>query len=237
MPSPRSTSITIPATAICGRGPAKLPYRDAVVEVDDIVGRLTKTPRTPGRPTTRSASSCPTTALEEDSVSGLRLYAVQVGQGYDLGRRRARAGDRLLAGQIKPGRISDGLFDIMDLFNTSLAFAGIENHDPDGTVYRRREPDEASAHGRRRHLPPALCSPTTRPISRRCATELQGLFHGRMPYEQPFSNISMSTFAPVGAAPWIFDIYRDPQGAPHPEQRRLRMDLRAHSPDARRLTQ
>ncbi len=32
-----------------------------------------------------------------------------------------------------------------------------------------------------------------------------------MQYDQPFSNISMSTFSPVGVAPWIFDIYRDPK--------------------------
>jgi hypothetical protein len=27
----------------------------------------------------------------------------------------------------------------------------------------------------------------------------------------PFSNISLSTFAPVAVAPWVFDIYRDPK--------------------------
>ena len=30
-------------------------------------------------------------------------------------------------------------------------------------------------------------------------------------YDQPFANISMSTYAPVGVAPWIFDLYRDPK--------------------------
>jgi hypothetical protein len=30
-------------------------------------------------------------------------------------------------------------------------------------------------------------------------------------YEQPFSNISMSTYVPIGVSPWVFDIYRDPK--------------------------
>jgi arylsulfatase len=29
--------------------------------------------------------------------------------------------------------------------------------------------------------------------------------------DQPFSNISMSTFVPVGVSPWVFDLYRDPK--------------------------
>ncbi|MCK4417524.1 MAG: sulfatase-like hydrolase/transferase, partial [Candidatus Latescibacteria bacterium] len=34
-------------------------------------------------------------------------------------------------GVIKPGRISDGLFDLADLFNTSLALAGLQNKLPE----------------------------------------------------------------------------------------------------------
>ena len=36
-------------------------------------------------------------------------------------------------------------------------------------------------------------------------------YHKAIQFEQPFSNISMSTYLPIGVSPWVFDIYRDPK--------------------------
>ena len=40
--------------------------------------------------------------------------------------------------------------------------------------------------------------------------EFKGYFMVQL-FDQPFSNISMSTFVPAGVSPWLFDLYRDPK--------------------------
>ncbi len=52
-------------------------------------------------------------------------------------------------GMIAPGRESDELFDLMDLFNTSLALAGRDRQDPDRPLHRRHRPDLVPARRRR----------------------------------------------------------------------------------------
>ena len=144
-------------------------------------------------------------------LSGLRLHAVPLRQGDDMGRRRPRARHCLLARhdqagtrQRRPVR-SHG-------FVQHLAGSGRHRgQDSDRALHRRRRPDGISARRRWRHQPSGrvlvqsgrfLGNPlgrTSKATSRSYSTE------------QPFSNISMSTYVPVAVAPWIFDIYRDPK--------------------------
>ncbi len=80
-----------------GRSPAKLPYRDAVVEVDDIVGRLTKTLEETGQADNTFVFFTSDNGPEEELLPGLRLYPLPIWQGHDLGGRRPRARNCLLA--------------------------------------------------------------------------------------------------------------------------------------------
>ncbi|WP_246713204.1 hypothetical protein [Ensifer adhaerens] len=113
-------------------------------------------------------------------------------------------------GMIKAGRISDGLFDLMDLFNTSLALAGIKDKIPteryidgvDQSSFLLADDGQTSRQ--------AVFSYNQAEFSAIRWENFKGYFKV-MQYDQPFSNISMSTFSPVGVAPWIFDIYRDPK--------------------------
>ena len=52
-------------------------------------------------------------------------------------------------GTITPGRESDELFDLMDLFNTSLNLAGIAGQDSGRPLHRRHRPDVIPARRRR----------------------------------------------------------------------------------------
>ena len=92
-----------PGDGYQGRSPAKLPYKDAVVEVDDIVGRLIQTLKDTGEADDTFVFFTSDNGPEEDSYPELGLYAFPWRQGNNLGRRRSRAGDRLLAGNDQAG--------------------------------------------------------------------------------------------------------------------------------------
>ena len=111
---------------------------------------------------------------------------------------------------IKPGAISDGLFDLMDLFNTSLALAGIEDKIPteryidgvDQTSFLLADDGETNRQ--------AVFSYNQADFSALRWGEFKAYFKVQLT-DQPFSNISMSTYVPVGVSPWVFDLYRDPK--------------------------
>jgi arylsulfatase A-like enzyme len=199
-----------PGDGYQGRSAAKLPYRDAVVEVDDIVGRLKKTLEETGQADNTFVFFTSDNGPEEDSYpdSGFTPFRAGKGTTWEGGVRVP--GIAYWPGMIKPGRVSDGLFDIMDLFNTSLALGGIENKIPteryiDGvnqTSFLLADDGDTNRQ--------AVFSYNQADFSAIRWANFKGYFKV-FQIDQPFSNISMSTFAPVAVAPWIFDIYRDPK--------------------------
>lgn len=121
--------------------------------------------------------------------------------------RRSRSWNAYWPGRIKAERVSDGL---MDLFNTSLALGGIIDKIPseryidgiDQTSFLLADDGQSNRQ--------AVFSHNQADFSGLRWGEFKAYFKV-MPCEQPFSNISMSTFVPVGVSPWVFDIYRDPK--------------------------
>ena len=199
-----------PGDGYLGRSPAKLPYKDAVVEVDDIVGRLVKTLEETGQADNTFVFFTSDNGPEEDSYpdSGFTPFRSGKGTTWEGGVRVP--GIAYWPGMIKAGRVSDGLFDLMDLFNTSLALGGIEDKIPteryidgvDQTGFLFADDGDTSRQ--------AVFSYNQADFSALRWGEFKAYFKV-IQFEQPFSNISMSTYAPVGSAPWIFDIYRDPK--------------------------
>lgn len=95
-----------------GRSPAKLPCRDAVVEVDDIVGHLMKTLKETSEAENTFVFFVSDNGPEEDSYPDSGFTSFKSGKGTTW-----EGGVRIPAiafwpGVIKPGRISDGLFGI-----------------------------------------------------------------------------------------------------------------------------
>ncbi len=193
-----------------GRSPAKLPYRDAVVEVDDIVGRLTRTLEEAGQADNTFVFFTSDNGPEEDSYpdSGFTPFRSGKGTTWEGGVRVPAIA--YWPGMIKAGRTNDGLFDLMDLFNTSLATGGITDKIPaeryidgiDQTGFLLAD-DGVTARQ-------AVFSYNQADFSALRWENFKAYFKV-IQYEKPFANISMSTFVPVGVAPWIFDIYRDPK--------------------------
>ncbi|MDQ8035863.1 MAG: arylsulfatase [Pedobacter sp.] len=199
-----------PADGYQGKSPSKLPYKDAVVEVDDIVGRLMQTLKDNGLDDNTLVFFTSDNGPEEDSYpdSGYTPFRGGKGTTWEGGVRVP--GIAYWPGMIKAGRVSDGLFDLMDLFNTSLALGGVESKIP-----KERYIDGVNQTG---FLLSDTGETARQAVFSYNQAEFSGLRWGEfkayfkvMPFDQPFSNISMSTFVPVGVAPWIFDIYRDPK--------------------------
>lgn len=114
----------IPAKGYAGRSAAGTPYRDGVVEVDDIVGRLMQTLKETGQLENTLVFFTSDNGPEEDSFpdTGHTPFRGAKGTTWEGGVRVP--GIAYWPGMIAAGRKSDGLFDLMDLFNTSLAVGG-----------------------------------------------------------------------------------------------------------------
>lgn len=115
-----------PSKAFVGRSATKDVYRDSVIEVDDIVGRLTKLLEDLKIADNTIVFFTSDNGPEEDSYPESGTTPFRGAKGTTLEGGVRVPGIFWWPGMIKPGRVSDGLFDMTDMFNTSLALAGVD---------------------------------------------------------------------------------------------------------------
>jgi len=115
-----------PSKAFVGRSATKDVYRDSVIEVDDIVGRLTKLLEDLKIADNTIVFFTSDNGPEEDSYPESGTTPFRGAKGTTLEGGVRVPGIFWWPGMIKPGRVSDGLFDMTDMFNTSLAVAGVD---------------------------------------------------------------------------------------------------------------
>ncbi|WP_317928440.1 arylsulfatase [Halioxenophilus sp. WMMB6] len=113
-----------------GMSPAGYPYKDVVVQLDDIVGRLVKALEETGQleNTLIFVTSDNGPEMETWWDSGYTPFRGAKGSTYEGGVRVP--GIAYWKGMIAPGRESDGLFDMADIFATSLSLAGVPEKVP-----------------------------------------------------------------------------------------------------------
>ena len=113
-----------------GKSPARYPYKDMIVEVDDVLGRLVKALEETGQLENTlifvTSDNGPHTECWPDA--GYSPFRGGIGGTWEGSVRVP--GIVYWKGMIGPGRVSDGLFDLADLFNTSIALAGVEYEPP-----------------------------------------------------------------------------------------------------------
>lgn len=114
-----------------GKSPAKYPYKDCVVEMDDVLGRLVKKLDETGQleNTLIFVTSDNGPAIEPWPDAGYTPFRGGIGGTWEGSVRVP--GVVYWKGMIAPGQVNDGLFDLADLFMTSLALAGIEYRPPE----------------------------------------------------------------------------------------------------------
>ncbi len=117
---------TKPTPAYVGRSATKDSFHDSVIEIDDIIGRLTKLLEKLGvaENTLIFLTSDNGPADDRFPEAGATPFRGSKGMTTEGGVRVP--GVFWWPGMIQPNRVSDGLFDMTDMFNTSLAVAGID---------------------------------------------------------------------------------------------------------------
>lgn len=115
-----------PSANFVGKSATKDVYRDSVMEVDSIVGRLTKLLEDLKIADNTLVFFTSDNGPEEDSFPESGATPFRGAKGTTLEGGVRVPGLFWWPGMIKPGRVSDGLFDMTDMFNTSLALAGVD---------------------------------------------------------------------------------------------------------------
>ena len=113
-----------------GKSPAKYPYKDCVMEMDDVVGRLYKALKDSGQLENTlifiTSDNGPT--IEPWPDAGYTPFRGGIGGAWEGSMRVP--GILYWKDMVKPGQVSDGLFDLSDWFTTSLALAGAKSTIP-----------------------------------------------------------------------------------------------------------
>jgi arylsulfatase len=110
-----------------GRSPAKHPYKDTIIELDDIVGRLVAELEATGQldDTLIFLSSDNGPEMESWPDSAFTPFRCSKGSTWEGGQRVPAIVS--WPNMIPPDQVTDGLFSQMDLFNTLLRLAGAEH--------------------------------------------------------------------------------------------------------------
>ncbi|PZQ57245.1 MAG: hypothetical protein DI570_20190 [Phenylobacterium zucineum] len=107
-----------------GKSPAKYPYKDVIQELDHRVGQVVEALKKSGQldNTLVVVTSDNGPFAETFPDTGYTPFRAAKGSIYEGGVRTPFIAS--WPGMIQPGRVSDGLFDLTDLFATTLSLAG-----------------------------------------------------------------------------------------------------------------
>jgi arylsulfatase A-like enzyme len=199
-----------PAPGYAGKSPAGFPYKDAVIEVDDIVGRIMKTLKDTGQLENTLVFFTSDNGANEDVWPDTGHQPWRGGKGTTWEGGVRVPGIAYWPGMIAPGRESDGLFDISDLFNTSLALAG-----QTGKISSARYVDGIDQtpllladNGESARQTVFFYNDTTLTAMRWKEYKVHMRVFQTANVRQ---NIDESTLVATGGAPWVYNLYTDPK--------------------------
>lgn len=199
-----------PAPGYAGKSPAGFPYKDAIVEVDDIVGRLINLLKENGQLENTLVFFTSDNGANEDvwPDGGFSPWRGGKGTTWEGGVRVP--GIAYWPGTIQPRPANDGLFDLMDLFPTALSIAGqtarisdkryIDGVDQTGFLLANNgESSRQSVFMYGGNAPIAL-----RWKEYKVHTSVY-LTQG------PMKNLDESVLTSTGDWPWVYNLYMDPK--------------------------
>lgn len=199
-----------PAPGYAGKSPAGFPYKDAIIEVDDIVGRLIKVLKETGQHENTLVFFTSDNGANEDvwPDGGFSPWRGGKGTTWEGGVRVP--GIAYWPGTIQPRPANDGLFDLMDLFPTALAIAGetarisgdryIDGIDQTGFLL--------TDHGESSRQVVFMYGGNA-PIALRWN---EYKVHTSVYLTQgPMKNLDESVLTSTGDWPWVYNLYMDPK--------------------------
>lgn len=199
-----------PAKGYAGKSPAGFPYKDAVVEVDDIVGRLMKTLKDTGQLENTLVFFTSDNGPSEDLAPDGGYTPFRGGKGTTWEGGVRVPGIAYWPGIIKAGRESDGLFDLMDLFNTSLAVAGAGDRIPSDRYIDGVDQSSFLLADDGKSNREAVFLFSEKQLMAVRWQEFK--VHLKVfDVKQPGSSIDESLISSTGLSPWVYNLYNDPK--------------------------
>lgn len=199
-----------PAKAFKGKSPAKFPYKDSVIEVDNITGRLTNLLKELKIDDNTLVFFTSDNGANEDvwPDSGYQPFKGGKGTTWEGGVRVP--GIAYWPGMIKAGKESGGLFDLMDLFNTSLAIAGIEDQiSPDRYIDGVDQTSFLLTDDGKSNREAVFMYSEKSFMALRW--EEYKIHMKVFDVKRPMSNLDESAILHVGMSPWVYNLYMDPK--------------------------
>jgi arylsulfatase A-like enzyme len=193
-----------------GKSASKYPYRDAVVEVDAYIGEIVDALDRAGVLENTFVFVTSDNGPQRDSWpdSGTTPFRGGKGTSWEGGVRVP--GIAYWKGMIAPGRESDELFDLMDLFFTSAALAGATDDVPADRYYDSIDQtsfllaDDGKSNREKVYIWWGKELMAMRMYEYK-------IHHKVLKTDAAWLNIDMSTIHDVGLAPWLFNLYVDPK--------------------------
>lgn len=201
---------TYPAKGYAGKSPAGFPYRDAMLEVDDICARLLKVLEETGQAENTLVFFTSDNGANEDLFPDCGHQPFRGGKGSTWEGGVRVPGIAFWPGTIKAGRVSEGLFDLCDMFNTSLALAGISDKIPsdnyidgvDQTSFLITDDGQSARDAVFIYAENKLMA----------VRWLEYKVHFNVfQNHAPRRNLDESTVSGTGMSPWVYNLYMDPK--------------------------
>ncbi len=199
-----------PSKQFKGKSSAKYPYKDNVVEVDALVGRIVQALRDAGVADNTLVFFTSDNGPQNDSWpdTGYTPFRGAKNTPWEGGVRVP--GIAWWPGMIKPGRQSAELFDLMDLFNTSISIAGAGKMIPndryiDGIDQTSFLLDDSGRSHREKVFIWSQYTPVgIRMYEYKLLTKV-------VEARAQWLDIDMATITDVGLSPWLFNLNIDPK--------------------------
>jgi arylsulfatase len=199
-----------PAPGYAGRSPAGFPHRDAIIEVDDIVGRIMAVLRETGQEENTLVFFTSDNGGNEDLWPDSSYQPFRGGKGSTWEGGVRVPGLAYWPGMIKAGRISDGLFDQCDMFNTPLSIAGIADR-----ISTERYIDGVDQAGFLLTDTGESCRDIIFMYSENTLTAVRWMeykVHWHVFLNQATRrNLDENILVRVGMSPWVYNLYMDPK--------------------------
>ena len=193
-----------------GMSASKYPYKDAVCEVDMEIGLIVKALEEAGvlENTFIFITSDNGPQMDGWPDAGYTPFRGAKGTTWEGGVRVP--GVAYWKGMIKPGRVSDEVFDLMDLFNTALRLAGADDRMPKDRYIDGVDQTSFLLHdegvGRRECVYFWFKSDLMAVRMREYKQHVKVILP-----QATFMHIDMATVNDTGTAPWLFNLYIDPK--------------------------
>jgi arylsulfatase A-like enzyme len=199
-----------PAKAFKGKSKSRFQYKDSLVEVDHYIGEIVKALEDTGQLDNTLVFVTSDNGPQMDSWpdSGFTPFRGAKGSTWEGGVRVP--GIAYWRGMIKQGRVSDDLFDLMDMFNTTLSLAGATDKIPNDRYIDGIDQTSFLLVDDGKSLRDKVFFWNDYDFSAIRMHEYKLHVKAVQP-TQIFLDIDMAVEQKIGGAPWLFNLFIDPK--------------------------